>query len=134
MTKGPVPVATPESQPFWDGTNAGEIRLQRVVDTGEVIFPPRATYLKAPNSELEWFTASGKGVLSSYIINERPMPMFETEEPQIIALVTLAEGPRLMTNIVDVEPKPENLPLGAPVTVKFVDRGDKKLPVFTLDK
>ena len=133
MTKGPVPVATPESQPFWDGTAAGELRLPKCAN-GHVFFYPRTYCPECSSSDISWITASGKGVLSSYVINERPLPMFESPDPQIIALITLAEGPRMMSNIVDVEPKPENLPLDAPVSVSFIDRGDKKLPVFTLDK
>src|SRR3546814_8067317 len=42
------------------------------------------------------------------IINYRPSPEFESKDPQIIALVTLEEGPRLCTNIVGVEPEPRS--------------------------
>jgi len=37
-----VPVPTPETQPFWDGCAAGELRLQRcnACDGGHY-FPPR---------------------------------------------------------------------------------------------
>ena len=35
------PQPTPETQHFWDGTRAGELRLQRCNACGKVYFPPR---------------------------------------------------------------------------------------------
>ena len=32
MPAKPVPEPTPETQPFWDGCAAGELRLQRCTD------------------------------------------------------------------------------------------------------
>jgi uncharacterized OB-fold protein len=59
--------------------------------------------------------------------------MFKTDGPQVIALVELDEGVRLMSNIVGVDPIPENLPLGMRLKVDFEPRGDQFLPVFTAD-
>ena len=41
MTARPVPVPTPETQPFWDGCAAGELRIQRCADCGRPYFYPR---------------------------------------------------------------------------------------------
>jgi len=35
------PKPTPETQHFWDGTQAGELRLQRCDACANVYFPPR---------------------------------------------------------------------------------------------
>ncbi|MFD2354878.1 Zn-ribbon domain-containing OB-fold protein [Nonomuraea ferruginea] len=72
---------------------------------------------------------SGRARLVSYVINRRPMPGFESVSP-VIALVELGEGPRLMTNVVGVEPAPENLPLDLRLRVTFEERGGTVLPVF----
>ncbi len=75
------------------------------------------------------FAASGKGRLYSYVINNRPHPAFDG--PYAIAIVELAEGPRMMTNIVDCEQTPEALPLDMPVQVKFEAQNDDiSLPLF----
>jgi uncharacterized protein (TIGR00369 family) len=37
----PVPTPTPETQHFWEGTRAGELRLQRCSDCAHAYFPPR---------------------------------------------------------------------------------------------
>ena len=65
------------------------------------------------------------------MISARPAPGFENETPYVIAIVKLAEGPHMMSNIVNVEAKPENLPAGMPVEVLFDDVNDKvTLPKF----
>ena len=53
------------------------------------------------------FTASGKAILYSYVIHHRKVPGFTP--PYAIAVVELAEGPRMMTNIVDCPQTPEAL-------------------------
>jgi uncharacterized OB-fold protein len=70
---------------------------------------------------VEWFKASGKGTLYTYVINHRPPPEFEDRAPYAIAVVQLAEGPRIMTNIVGIENTPENLVLDMPLEVIFED-------------
>jgi uncharacterized OB-fold protein len=72
---------------------------------------------------------SGRARLVSYVINHRPPPGLEGVSP-VIALVELDEGPVLMTNIVNVEPDPECLPLDLRLQVTFAERGDLMLPVF----
>ena len=47
--------------------------------------------------------ASGKATLYSYVIHHRPVPGFTP--PYAIAVVELAEGPRMVTNIVDCDPE-----------------------------
>lgn len=123
-----VPAPTPETQPFWDGARAGELRIQRCRTCGEAYFYPRPFCPGCAGDDVEWFTASGRATLASYVICERPAPGFEP--PYVIALVELAEGPRMMTSIVGVEPTPEALPLDLPLTVRFEERGDLAVPVF----
>lgn len=127
----PLPNPTPETQEFWDGCKRGELRLQRSKQSGEAYFPPRPFFPGDPGQEVEWFTASGKGFLYSYVINHRPAPGFEKDAPYAIAVVELDEGPRMMTNIVDCEQTPEALRIGMKLEVTFRVATDKiTLPVF----
>lgn len=82
------------------------------------------------SSNLEWFQASGKGTLYTYMINHRPSPGFQDEAPYAIAVVQLEEGPRMMTNIVGIENTPENLVLDMALEVTF----DDVLPDVTIPK
>jgi hypothetical protein len=124
-----VPVPTPETQPFWDGCAAGELRIQRCTDCGRPYFYPRQVCPHCGSAKIEWFTASGDATLYSYAINHRPAPGFG-DAPYAIAVVQLAEGPRMMTNIVGVPNTPEALRLDMPLRVRFERRGEVTLPVF----
>lgn len=123
-----VPTPTPETQPYWDGAAAGELRIQRCRDCGQAYFYPRPDCPHCASADTEWFTASGDATLHSYVINHRPAPGFDP--PYVIAVVELAEGPRLMSTVVGVDPTPENLVLDMPVHVQFEQRGEMAIPVF----
>ena len=66
------PKPTPETQHFWDGTAAGELRLQRCDACANVYFPPRPFCPSCASRKVSIFKASGKGTLYSYVINHRP--------------------------------------------------------------
>jgi uncharacterized OB-fold protein len=126
----PAPKPTPESKPYWDHANEGELWIQKCVTTGKHFFPPRNYSPFTIGGETEWVKVSGKATLYSYIINHRPAPGFQDDAPYAIAVVELEEGPRLMTNIVGIENTPENLVLDMPLEVRFEARGDQQVPVF----
>lgn len=125
-----VPQPTPETEPFWQGCAEGELRLQRCLQCQEFFFPPRSLCPRCWSDEVAWETVSGRGTLHSYIINHRPAPGFEEDGPYAIAVVQLEEGPRMMSNIVEVENTPENLVVDMPLEVTFEKRGDVMLPQF----
>lgn len=127
-----APEATPVTAPFWDGVRAGKLVIQRGKTTGKYFFYPRPFSPFDLGEDVEWVEVSGKARLVSYIINARPAPGVETLSP-VIALVELEEGPRMMTNIVDVEPLPQNLVLDSLLKVAFRAAGDAILPVFVLE-
>src|SRR5262244_2815129 len=117
------PQPTPETQHFWDGTRAGELRLQRCDNCQKAYFPPRPFCPACAGRAVSVFRASGKGVLYSYVIHHRPVPGFTP--PYAIAVVALDEGPRLMTNIVGCPQAPEALVLDMPLEVTFERQTDQ---------
>ncbi len=125
----PVPVPTPETAHYWEGTKQNELRLQRCQSCDATYFPPRPFCPTCASREVEVFTASGEATLYSYVINHLPHPAFDG--PYAIAVVELKEGPRMMTNIVGVEQTPEALVLDMPLEVTFeVLSEDITLPYF----
>jgi uncharacterized OB-fold protein len=131
MSEKMSPVATPETQVFWDKARAHELWLPLCVDTGRHFFPPRM-FSPFTGGAVEWRPASGRAKLASYVIVHRAAPGFETEVPYIVALAELAEGPRMLTNLPGAPCDPSRLKIGAPLTVAFEQRGDMTLPQFCL--
>ena len=128
--KRPLPKPTPETRHFWEGTAAGELRLQRCDQCRRAYFPPRPFCPKCASADIEVFAASGNAILWSYVINHRPRPDMGNE-PYAIALVKLEEGPVMMTNIVECPQTPEALPLDMPLMVTFAKQTDDiTLPFF----
>jgi uncharacterized protein len=126
----PAPKPTPETQPFWDGAAAGELRIQRCQTCERHYFYPRPSCPHCGSDDVEWVRATGRATLYSYVINHRPAPGFEGEGPYAIAVVELEEGVRMMTNIVGVANTPENLPLDMELQVVFEQRGEVTVPLF----
>ncbi len=125
----PLPKPTPETQHFWDGCKQGELRLQRCDGCAHVYFPPRPFCPSCSSRAVSIFIASGEASLASYVINHRPHPAWD--EPYAIAIVELAEGPRMASNIVGCEQTPECLVLDMPLVVQFeVMSDDISLPLF----
>jgi uncharacterized protein len=118
----PLPVPTPETRHFWEGTRAGELRLQRCDDCRHVYFPPRPFCPKCASRRVSVMQSTGRARLFSYVIHHRPAPGFTP--PYAIAVVELEEGPRLMTNIVGCPQTPEALVLDMPLEVVFERQTD----------
>lgn len=130
MPSRALPQPTPETQHFWDGCREGKLKLQRCGQCAHAYFPPRPFCPECGSRAVEIFDASGKGILWSYVINHRPRPDMGAE-PHSIAVVKLAEGPQMMTNIVECEQTPEALVLDMPVEVVFAEQeGGIALPLF----
>jgi uncharacterized OB-fold protein len=131
MPKRLIPEPTPETQEYWDGARRGELRIQRCNSCGMAYFFPRPFCPNCSSRDVAWFTASGKGKLYSYVINHRPAMGWQDAAPYVIAVVELDEGPRMMTNIVGVEPALENLPIDLPVEVEWERQSDEiTIPLF----
>ena len=129
MTQRPLPAITPETKHFWEGAQSGELRLQRCAACAHVYFPPRPFCPQCASQDVCVFRASGRATLYSYVIHHRAAPGFTP--PYSIAVVQLEEGPRMMTNIVEVEQTPEALQLDMPLEVTFEQLTDEiSLPLF----
>ena len=122
---------TPETRPFWEAARRHELCLQRCRSCGCHIFYPRAACPGCLAGDLEWQRVSGRGTVNTFTVVYRGQKGFPLGSPYIIAIVELAEGPRLMTNLVGVEPDPAKIEIGMPVEVVFEDvTADVSLPRF----
>jgi len=128
---GPLPVPTPETRPFWDAARRHQLCLPRYRGCGTLIFFPRAVCPHCLGGELDWERLSGRGTLHTFTVVHRGLRGFPLGPPYVIAIVELAEGPRLMTNLVGIEADPARIRIGMPVEVVFEDvSADITLPRF----
>lgn len=126
----PVPAITPEMQPFYEGARHGELRVQRCRGCGALRFPARAVCSECLSGESEWVPVSGRGEIYSFnVMHQVYHPGFADAVPYAVVLVQLAEGPRMMSNVVGIDP--HALRIGMPVRVVFEPLSDDvTLPKF----
>lgn len=113
----PLPdLEDPVMRPFWEGARQGKLLLQRERDTHRVHWPPKPLYWR--EAALEWFEASGRGSVFSYVVAYEPvLPAFEHLLPLVLAVVETEEGARLVTYLVHCPP--QEVCFGMPVRVVF---------------
>lgn len=125
----PMPEATPTTQPFWDGLKEHKVRIQYSPSAGQWVFYPRVLAPRTLADDLEWREISGEGTLYTYTVADRPTaPPWQDALPQLLAVVELDEGPRLSTELVDVDPG--DLQVGMRVTPVFEDHPDHDLTML----
>jgi len=128
----PAPLVLPEVRPFWDATAAGRLLLPRCAECQAVIWYPRPFCPACASTHVEWIEASGRGTVYSFTVNRRgqaDLADYKDAGVYVLAYVELAEGPRMMTNIVDCDP--DTVRIGQAVEVVFHDTGQgTALPRF----
>ena len=107
--------------------NQGELWLQYCLNCKKYIFYPRSHCPVCWQSELEWRKSQGKGRVYSYSIIYA-QSMTDHEVPYIYSLVTLEEGVRLATHIVECDPK--EVYVDMPVEMAIRKTGEQLMPVF----
>jgi hypothetical protein len=125
----PLPLVTPETEPWWEATRAGRLLVQRCEACGHHQHYPRALCTRCHATRLGFVEASGRGTVYSFtVIHRAPAPAFTP--PYVVALVRLAEGPVLLTHVVGCPP--EAVRCDQPVRLAWEDLPDgRRLPVFT---
>lgn len=79
----------------------GRFMIQRSRSSGVYVFYPRVAAPVTGERDLEWVEASGNGeVYSTTVVRNRP----EKGGDYNVALIDLAEGPRLMSRVIEIAP------------------------------
>jgi uncharacterized protein len=118
-----APVVTTESKAFFETARQGRFTIPVCTACNRAHWYPRAICPFCASETVEWREASGNGTIYTFSVMRR------VKEPYIIAHVTLAEGPTMLTNIVECDP--DTLRIGQPVAVTFQDsENGPPVPLF----
>ncbi len=109
-------------EPYWAAAKEGRLLLRTCRDCGKTHYYPRPICPFCMSANTDWIEASGAGTVYSWSVERRADP------PYAIAFVTLAEGPTIMTAIVDSDL--DAIAVGQPVTLAFETRDERPVPVF----
>lgn len=119
-----APAVTLESKPFFDAAEQGKFLIKRCTACGEAHWYPRTICPFCHSDQTVWEESPGDGVVYSFSIMRK-----SPTGPYALAYVTLAEGPNVLTNIVDITP--DDLKIGLKVKVKLQPtEGGPPVPVF----
>jgi uncharacterized OB-fold protein len=118
----PFVAAFPETREFWAAAAEGRLLLNTCTDCGRAHWYPRAICPLCGSTKLHWTQASGRGTLYAFSPARRAEPQYT------LAYVTLAEGPTLMTNIIDADP--DSLRIGQAVAVRFKPSSEGRMMPF----
>ena len=125
-----LPTPDAETEPFWQGARDGTLLLRRCNGCGKAHFYPRRFCPYCWSPDVSWVQAGGEATLYTWsVVHSNDLPPFKERLPYVAAVVDLAEGPRMMTNVVDCDP--ESLTIGMALQVAFEQRSDDvTVPVF----
>lgn len=111
-----LPTVEDDTREYWAAARDGTLLLARCGDCGHVHHYPRAHCPECWGENLETVEASGFATLYTYsTVYLNDLPPFAERVPYVAAMVDLAEGPRIMTNVVGCEPA--DLRIGMPLEV-----------------
>ena len=106
--------------------------LPKCEDCGSPFFYPRILCPHCQSRNLTWIQASGRGKLYSFeIVQQQLNRRYKIPPPYILAMIELEEGPRMMSNLVNVEADPKVVTCDMPVEVVYEKLTDDiTIPLF----
>jgi uncharacterized OB-fold protein len=114
----PVPGPDTLSAEFWDAASRGELLIQECPVCGHRQFYPRLLCTEC-GATPEWKAASGRGTVHTFtVVRKNLAPPFDRLSPYVVAVVELAEGPRMMGNVTHCDP--DEVSIGMDVTAYAV--------------
>lgn len=131
--KRPKPGISDDTRFFWDGCEAGELRVQHCKCCDKLQHPPAPVCVHCQSFDLDYKVASGKGELYSFVVMHYPVvPPFEHPNP--IGLIQLDEGVRMPVGLTGVDPEAlqnGEIKIGQRMQVEFQTFDDElTLPLF----
>jgi uncharacterized OB-fold protein len=129
-----LPTIEDDTRPFWDAAKAHRFLVRKCNACAEIHHYPRPFCPSCWSDDLEWLDASGDATLYTWsTVYMNDLPPFNERLPYIAAVVELAEGPKVMTNLVDCDDSALRIGMALRVTYRPLDGGDDAIvaPYFS---
>tara|TARA_R100000306_G_scaffold28952_1_gene31926 strand:- start:109 stop:507 length:399 start_codon:yes stop_codon:yes gene_type:complete len=123
------PRASQRSAPYWQGVADEQLLFQQCESCEHRWMVPREACAQCGGGA-SWRNATGAGTVYSYsVVRRAPTKDLRDKAPYVLALIDLAEGPRMMSWVIDTPV--ESVTIGMAVEVVF-DAGPAGtlLPMF----
>ena len=111
------PMVSPDTEFFWAGAAAGELRIQRCDACAALRHPPGPMCPVCGNDTAGYVVAAGTGEVYSYVVHHHP-PVPGKKLPIVIALVRLPEGVRIVGELLGADR--DEVRVGLPVRAEFI--------------
>lgn len=124
------PRPSPETAIYWNACRDHQLMIQKCSNCNHYQFYPRIICTVCMSPNVEWVKASGSGEIISFTIVRHPVSKaYAKEVPYVVALIELAEGPGLMSNIVECDVN--SVKIGMQVEILFEDWSEEiSIPKF----
>ena len=101
-SRKPLPAPDADSAALWAGLREGRLLLQHCLACAHIQYYQQGLCRQCGSDRLEHRAASGRGRVYSYsVVHRAPGPAFKADTPYAVLLVELAEGPRMISSLVD---------------------------------
>ncbi|SHL01522.1 Zn-ribbon domain-containing OB-fold protein [Streptomyces yunnanensis] len=108
------------TRPYWAAAAEGRLLLRRcrAEGCGAAHHYPREFCPRCWSEDVVWESATGRATLYTWsVVHRNDLPPFGDRVPYVAAVVELAEGPRMMTEVTDCAES--DLRIGMPLAVHF---------------
>ena len=125
-----LPNPDENSAEFWEGLKQGKLLLQVCSVCAQTNYPPMVMCSGCGGFDFKWKETEGGGFLYSYVVTHQPIhPSLVDYTPFLTVLIELDEGPRITSNIIDIQP--EEADIGMRVRLElFQVNPEITLPLF----
>ncbi|MEV0222983.1 Zn-ribbon domain-containing OB-fold protein [Streptomyces sp. NPDC050704] len=114
-----VPEADAFTRTYWDAAAQGHLLLRRCGACGRAHHYPREFCPHCWSEDVTWERASGRATLYTWsVVHRNDLPPFGSRTPYVAAVVDLAEGPRMMTEVVECAEAALRVGMGLEVTFR----------------
>ena len=105
---------------YWESLKTHVLSVEQCQNCGHRIHPPRPMCPRCLSTEMGWTAAATTGVVHTWVTFTSPRSAYPGIKcPYAVAVVELADGIRIVSNIVEMDPA--DIYIGMPVEAVFMD-------------